>query len=220
MPSSEIGSANSAPILSPAVHLTTALARSRPGKHQPDPRADLEPASAVGHEAALGDVEHLRLDAARAELAHLRVELDRKRAQAPAVALWSSAMRALIVTKLISIGAATPAGAAKDKPIRPSLTHRTCAETMPRSRSCSGSRSPMLGTCGKITIAPDEETLTSRTTCLRPRNSSTAVLETAAWRALAALVDRCAARCAESSRHRERSWTPLFMPSHLEPRRP
>ena len=41
-PSSEIGSANSAPSLSPAVHLTTALARSRPGQHQPDSRADLE----------------------------------------------------------------------------------------------------------------------------------------------------------------------------------
>jgi len=36
----------------------------------------------------------------------------------------------------------------------------------------------MFGMCGKITMAPDEETLTKRTTCLRPRNSSTAVLDT------------------------------------------
>jgi hypothetical protein len=40
----------------------------------------------------------------------------------------------------------------------------------------------MLGMCGKITIAPEPETLTNRMTCLRPRNSRTAVLETAEWR--------------------------------------
>ena len=61
--------------------------------------------------------------------------------------------------------------------MRPSLTHRTCADTCPRSSSWSVSFSPICGTWGKITIAPEAEMLTSRTTCLRPRNSSTAVLE-------------------------------------------
>ena len=41
----------------------------------------------------------------------------------------------------------------------------------------------MLGMCGKMTMAPDDERLISLTTCLRPRNSRTAVLETAEWRA-------------------------------------
>jgi len=89
----------------------------------------------------------------------------------------ASAMRALNAVKFISTGALLDH--AKDRPMRPSRTQRTWAMTTPRSSSCSGRRSPMLGTCGKSTIAPEDETLTSCTTCLRPRNSSTAVLDTA-----------------------------------------
>src|SRR4051794_32806708 len=46
-----------------------------PRQDQPDPRTDLKAALASGHEAAFGDVEHLRFDAAGAELAHLRVDV-------------------------------------------------------------------------------------------------------------------------------------------------
>src|SRR5437764_1714739 len=54
------------------------------GEDQPHPRTDLKAALACGHETALGDVEHLGFDAAGAELAHLRVDLDGKPGEAPA----------------------------------------------------------------------------------------------------------------------------------------
>src|SRR5438105_8773501 len=47
------------------------------GQHQPHARTDLEMDVRDGHEAALGNVDDLRLDAAGAELAHSRVDLDR-----------------------------------------------------------------------------------------------------------------------------------------------
>ena len=79
--------------------------------------------------------------------------------------------------------------------MRPSFTHLTCAETCPRSRSCNVSRSPMFGVCGKITIAPDGEILMRRMTCFRPRNSRTAVLDTAACRISArSSIDRLSVR--------------------------
>ena len=46
--------------------------------------------------------------------------------------------------------------------------------------SSAGKRSPMFGVWGKITMAPDFETLISCTTCLRPRKSSTPVFDKAA----------------------------------------
>src|SRR3954469_11389419 len=47
------------------------------GQHQPYARADLKLRLGLGHEAALGDVEHPRFDAAGAKLAHLGLEADR-----------------------------------------------------------------------------------------------------------------------------------------------
>src|SRR3954447_22892553 len=55
------------------------------GEDQPHPRADLKASLAGGHEAAFGDVEHLGFDAASAELAHLRIDLDGKPGEASAV---------------------------------------------------------------------------------------------------------------------------------------
>src|SRR5436309_1844081 len=52
-----------------------------------------------------------------------------------------------------------------------------------------------VGTFGKRTIAPDFDTLISRTTCLRPRNSITPVLDTEGWRSSSrSSIERCAPR--------------------------
>ena len=53
----------------------------------------------------------------------------------------------------------------------------------------------MFGVCGKVTIAPDGETLTRRTICLRPRNSSTAVFESEGFRtSVRSSIIRCSLR--------------------------
>ena len=89
-----------------------------------------------------------RLDAARAELAHLRVELDRQAREAAALARGRSAIRALIIEKLISTARLlqrSGEGQADAAVLHPAHL----AETRPRSSSWSVSCSPICGTCGK-----------------------------------------------------------------------
>src|SRR3954451_14341897 len=99
--SSEMGSANSAPILSPAVHLTTALARSRPGSisQTRDPtskrpsQAAMKPRSEM-----LSTFASMPLAPSSRILASTSPGSRAKRLRSDS----SSAMRALIIPKLIS----------------------------------------------------------------------------------------------------------------------
>src|SRR3954469_6728420 len=100
--------------------------------HQPYPRADLESGVGDGHEAAFRNVDDPRLDSVGAKLAHLGLKLDRKAVDAAAgVPLILGDSRADRSEVRLHGGYADRA---KDMPIRPSLTHRTWAETTPRSR--------------------------------------------------------------------------------------
>ena len=210
-PSSDIGSANSAPSLSPAIHLTTALARSRPGKHQPDARADLELAVGHGHEAALGDVDHRRFDAARAELAHRRLELDRLRV-ARRRSRSASAMRALKVTKLISTArlpqrcrerqadpsVADPAHLGRHNATLEQLQRQALADVRNVRENHHRARRGNVDELDDMLAAAKLEHRGARHRRMAR---------------LATLVDRSAARSAGSSSHQERNPTPPRSPT-------
>ena len=101
-------------------------------------------------------------------------------------------MRALIIEKLISTRRYS-SRSSKVIPIRPSLHPAAlCRSPDPGRRAASVTVSPMCGIVGKISIAPDWETLIRRTTCLRPRSSMTAVVESDVVARLAALVEHAA----------------------------
>src|SRR5690348_2837712 len=102
MPSSEIGWANSAPSLSPAIHLTTALARSRPGSIS----QTREPTSNSASDAAMKPFSEMLRTLASTPLApSSRIFASRSTGtrESRLRSVTSSAIRALIIPKLISI---------------------------------------------------------------------------------------------------------------------
>src|SRR4029079_13748642 len=97
-----MGSANSAPSLSPAVHLTTAFARSRPGRisHTREPTSNSPSATAM---QPLSEMLSTRASTPLATSSRIFASSSTGTREKRRRSRSSSAMRALMVTKLISI---------------------------------------------------------------------------------------------------------------------
>src|SRR6185295_3338041 len=97
-----MGSANSAPSLSPAIHLTTALARSRPGSisHTREPTSNWT--SSATAMKPLSEILSTRASTPLAPNSRILASSATGTREKRRRSLSSSAMRALIVTKLIS----------------------------------------------------------------------------------------------------------------------
>src|SRR5687767_8341687 len=97
-----MGSANSAPILSPAIHLTTALARSRPGSisHTREPTSKRASDTAMN---PLSEMLRTRASTPLAPSSRIFASSSTGRREKRLRSLWSSAIRALIMEKSIPI---------------------------------------------------------------------------------------------------------------------
>src|SRR5687768_14399732 len=106
------------------------------GKHQPDPRTDVEIAVGLGHEAAFGNIDDAGVDSALAEFAHLGIETDRVARCPASVARVSGIGDARLNHRKTHLHDRRYSGCpSKLMPMRPSLTQRTLALTWPWSSS-------------------------------------------------------------------------------------